>query len=176
MVVVAALDIADRVVVAGVVAAGLGRVDIVGYVLVGVVAAELGRVDIAGSLFVGVVAAGLGKIDIAGAVAVGLGKIGTADVDRHRWVVPWPPSCTVDQCMVGFLNSHSFLGWSNYIVGELFPDRQAIGQLSPVLEMCSHWWVDRWNHSTMQRVLHLWQNSSCLEGLSNSLFYIRQRE
>lgn len=150
MVVVAALGIADRV-------------DIAGSVFVGVVAAGLGRVDIAGSVFVG-------------AVAVGLGKIGTADVDRHRWVVPWPPSYTVDQCMVGFLNSHSFLGWSNYIGGELFPGRQATGQLSQVLETCSYWRVDRWNHSTMQRVLHLWQNSSCLEGLSNSLSYIRQRE
>ncbi len=78
MVVVAALDIADRVDIAGVVAevvaAGLGRVDIVGSVFAEVVAAELGRVDIAGYLFVG-------------AVAVGLGKIGTG-VDRHRWVVP----------------------------------------------------------------------------------------
>ena len=143
MVVVAAPDIADRVVAVEVVFAGLGRVDIVGSVFVGAV--------------------------VVGAVVVGLGKIGTADVDRHRWVVPWPLSYTADQRVVGFLNSRSCLGWSNYIVGELFLDRQ-------VLETCSHWWVDRWNHSTMQRVLHLWQNSSCLEGSSNSLFYIRQRE
>ena len=102
-------------------------------------------VGIVDQVRVEVVFAGLGRVDIVGAVVVGLGKIGTADVDRHRWVVPWPLSYTADQRVVGFLNSRSYLGWLNYIVGELFLDRQ-------VLETCSHWWVDRWNHSTMQRV------------------------
>ena len=69
-------------------------------------------VDIAGSVFVGAVAAELGMVDIAGSVFVG-----TADVDRHRLVVPWLPSYTVVQLVVGFLNSRLCLGWSNYIVG-----------------------------------------------------------
>ena len=87
-------------------------VDIAGSVLVGAVAAELGKVDIAGA-----VVAGLGKVGTVGVVAAGLGKVGTADVDRHRLVVPWLPSYTVVQFVVGFLNSRSCLGWSNYIVG-----------------------------------------------------------
>ncbi len=78
----------------------MADIDIAGSVFVGVVAAELGMVDIAEA-----VVAGLGKVDIAGAVAAGLGKIGTADVDRHRLVVPWLPSYTVVQFVFGFLNN-----------------------------------------------------------------------
>ena len=75
-------------------------------------------VDIAGSVFVAVVVAAsemvdmVEMVDIAGSVFVG-----TADVDRHRLVVPWLPSYTVVQLVVGFLNSRLCLGWSNYIVG-----------------------------------------------------------
>jgi len=108
-VVVAAPDMADMV-------------DIAGSVFVGVVAAELGMVDIAEA-----VVAGLGKVDIVGVVAAGLGKVGTADVDRHRLVVPWPPSYTVAQFVVGFLNNRSCLGWSNHIVGDSNPHRTVFG-------------------------------------------------
>ena len=67
-------------------------------------------VDIAESAFVAVVAAPemvdmVDMVDIAGSVFVG-----TADVDRHRLVVPWLPSYTVGQLVVGFLNSRSCLG------------------------------------------------------------------
>ena len=44
MVVVAAPDIADRVVAVEVVFAGLGRVDIAGYLFVGAVAVGLGKI------------------------------------------------------------------------------------------------------------------------------------
>ena len=73
------------------------------------------------------VVAELGKVDIAGTVAAGLGKVGTADVDRHRLVVPWLPNYTVVQFVVGFLNSRSCLGWSNYIVDYSNPHRMVIG-------------------------------------------------
>lgn len=108
-VVVAASDMADMV-------------DIAGSVFVGVVAAELGMVDIAEA-----VVAGLGKLDIVGVVAAELGKVGTADVDRHRLVVPWLPSYTVAQFVVGFLNNRSCLGWSNHIVGDSNPHRTVFG-------------------------------------------------
>lgn len=108
-VVVAASDMADMV-------------DIAGSVFVGVVAAELGMVDIAEA-----VVAGLGKLDIVGVVAAELGKVGTAEFDRHRLVVPWLPSYTVAQFVVGFLNNRSCLGWSNHIVGDSNPHRTVFG-------------------------------------------------
>ena len=120
-VVVAASDMADMA-------------DMAGSVFVGVVAAELGMVDIAAA-----VVAGLGKVDsavavavvlgtaVAVAVAVGLGMVGTADVDRHRLVVPWLPSYTVVQFVFGFLNNRSCLGWSNHIVGDSNPHRTVFG-------------------------------------------------
>jgi len=94
----------------------VAMVDIAESAFVAVVAAPemVDMVDIAGSVFVAVVAAPemVDMVDIAGSVFVG-----TADVDRHRLVVPWLPSYTVVQFVVGFLNSRSCLGWSNYIVG-----------------------------------------------------------
>ncbi len=107
-------------------------VDIAESVFVGVVAAELGKVGTAEVVIVGVVAVGLGKVGtvesvIVGVVAAGLGKFGTADVDRHRLVVPWLPSYTVAQFVVGVLNSHSCLGWSNYIVDYSNPQRTVFG-------------------------------------------------
>ena len=105
-----------------VVVAASDMADIAGSVFVGVVAAELGMVDIAEA-----VVAGLGKVDSSVAVAVGLGMVGTADVDRHRLVVPWLPSYTVAQFVVGFLNNRSCLGWSNYIAGYSNPQRTLIG-------------------------------------------------
>jgi len=117
------VDIAGSVFV-GAVAAELGMVDIAGSAFVGAVAAELDMVGIAGSAFVGTVAAELdmvGMVDIAGSAFVGAVVVvvvvvvvvdiaGVADVDRHRLVVPWLPSYTVGQLVVGFLNSRSCLG------------------------------------------------------------------
>ena len=102
--------------------------DIAAFVFVGVVAAELGKVDIAG-----VVAAGFGKV-----VAAGFGKVGTADVDRHRLVVPWLPSYTVAQFVFGFLDNRSCLGWSNHIVGYSKSHRTVFGYPSQVRETHSH--------------------------------------
>ena len=94
----------------------VAMVDIAESAFVAVVAAPemvdmVEMVDIAGSVFVAAPDM-VEMVDIAGSVFVG-----TADVDRHRLVVPWLPSYTVVQFVVGFLNSRSCLGWSNYIVG-----------------------------------------------------------
>ena len=111
---VAMVDIAESAFVAVVAAPEMvdmvEMVDIAGSVFVAA-PDMVEMVDIAGSVFVAAPDM-VEMVDIAGSVFVG-----TADVDRHRLVVPWLPSYTVVQFVVGFLNSRSCLGWSNYIVG-----------------------------------------------------------
>lgn len=153
-------------------------VDIAEAALVEVVVVEFGTVDNFAVEFgmVEVVAVEFGKTDFVEAVVARTGKIGTVAVGRRRLAVLWLLSDTVVQLVIGFLNSHSCLGWSNYFVGYSNHQPVVIDWMSKLLETCSHWWVDRLTHSTTQRGPHPWQNSSCQASLSNLLSYIQQRE
>lgn len=161
-------------------------VDTVGTLGPAVVVAAPDMVDIAEAAFVEVVvvefgtvdnfAVEFGKTDFVEAVVARTGKVGTVAVGRRRLAVLWLLSDTVVQFVIGFLNSHSCLGWSNYFVGYSNPQPVVIDWMSNLLETCSHWWVDRLTHSTTQLGPHPWQNSSCQASSSNLLSYIQQRE